>query len=119
MSQEDVYFLQTKNRNGLKKLSKIKEKHGFHKDNGRYDIILRCNLCNPILLQLFSVRSKMVRKCEEKYWQQLFFGCMSEEDSANEDENNDKFIVRHTPTWRSGGNRLLPVKLDSPYFQQI
>lgn len=43
----------------------------------------------------------MVRECEEKYWQQLSTGCMSEEDGATEDENNEKYIVRHAPTWRS------------------
>ena len=52
-------------------------------------------------MQLFSAHAKMVRKCEEKYWQQLSFGCMSEEDSASEDINNEKFIIRHTPIWRS------------------
>ena len=38
---------------------------------------------------------------------------MSEEDSASEDENNDKYILRHTPTWRSEGKSgMLQDKFD-------
>ena len=31
---------------------------------------------------------------------------MSEEESATEDENNDKYIIRHSPSWRSAGKEF-------------
>ena len=49
--------------------------------------------------QLYDARAKVVKPCEQKYWHQLSFTCMSEEESATEDENNDKYIIRHSPNW--------------------
>ena len=59
-----------------------------------------------------SSRAKVVRKAEERFWKQLSFSCMSEEDSASEDENHSRFIICHSPSfWRSSGNCLLNVYL--------
>ena len=33
--------------------------------------------------------------------------CMSEEDSVSEDENHSRYIIRHSPSWRSSGNNCL------------
>lgn len=55
-------------------------------------------------LQLFDLRAKVIRETEKKFWKQLTFSCMSEEDSASEDENHNRYIVRHSPSWRSRGN---------------
>ena len=49
----------------------------------------------------------MVRKAEERFWKQLSFSCMSEEDSASEDENHSSYIICHSPSWRSSGNYCL------------
>ena len=59
-----------------------------------------------INMQLYDARSKFVKPCEEKYWHKLSFTCMSEEESATKDENNDKYIIRHSPNWRSAGKEL-------------
>ena len=69
-----------------------------------------CDLHNNITSQLYDARSKFVKPCEEKYWQQLSFTCMSEEESATEDENNGKYIIRHSPSWRSAGKEFVLVK---------
>lgn len=70
-----------------------------------------CIVCTYIVFnmtkQLYDARAKVVKPCEQKYWHQLSFTCMSEEESATEDENNDKYIIRHSPNWRSPGKKCL------------
>ena len=42
-------------------------------------------------------------KAEEKFWKQVTFLCMGEEDSASEGKNHNRHIIRHSPSWRSHG----------------
>ena len=86
-------------------VKKNRKKLEPRKDNGEY-VLLFCILWYVyfLILQLFDSRAKVVRKAEERFWKQLSFSCMSEEDSANEDENHSRYIIRHSPSWRSSGN---------------
>ena len=45
-------------------------------------------------MQLYDARSKFVKPCEEKYWRQLSFSYMSEEESSTEEENTSFVIHR-------------------------
>ena len=51
-------------------------------------------------LQLYDRRSKYLKENELRRWKEINFQCMSEE-SAHEDENGDRFMMRHSHSWRS------------------
>ena len=51
-------------------------------------------------LQLYDRQSKYLKENELRHWKEIDFQCMSEE-SAHEDENGDRFMMRHSHSWRS------------------
>ena len=69
-------------------------------------------ICNPMHMQLFDRRGKMVYESEHDCWKHLTKECMSDES-----DNDDGTKTRHTPKWQSDSKLLLVPLPSSPHHK--